>query len=76
MAYQGHASKAAWNVALWIANDEGLYRLALEHIRRAKTRNEAAENMLADLAACGVTQTPDGHKYSKSTIRAAMVDLS
>jgi len=34
--YQGHRSWNAWNVALWIGNDEGLYHLALDYWRSAK----------------------------------------
>lgn len=36
--YQGHKNRNHWNVALWINNDEGLYRLAQDCIRRAQSR--------------------------------------
>lgn len=32
--YQGHKNWNHWNVSLWINNDEGLYKLARECIRR------------------------------------------
>lgn len=73
--YNGHESRAAWNVSLWINNDEGLYRMAREYARGARTREEAAENMLAALNECGIEETPDGYRYSKSTIRKAMVGI-
>jgi len=71
--YYGHPSRAAWNVSLWINNDEGLYNLAREAIRRTKTRRQAAEYMLTALKECGIERTPDGYRYSITTIRNAMV---
>ena len=38
MEYQGHRSKAAWNVALWISNDEPLYRFAIDTKRRYRVQ--------------------------------------
>jgi hypothetical protein len=73
--YNGHESHAAWNVSLWIGNDEGLYRMAREHIRRASNRDEAARAMFDDLAGMGIHATPDGTKYSQHTIRLAMRGL-
>jgi hypothetical protein len=35
-SYNGHRSYNAWNIALWIGNDEGLYRFALDCLKRAK----------------------------------------
>ena len=73
--YNGHKNYNHWNVFLWINNDEGLYRLALDHIRQAQNRDEAAQNMLIDLKDAGHTETPDGAPYSKTTIKAAMVEM-
>lgn len=73
--YNGHRNKSAWNISLWIGNDEGLYNAARAHIRRTKNRDSAALAMLADLHECGITETPDGVKYTKTNIRLAMVDL-
>ena len=71
--YYGHPSRAAWNVSLWINNDEGLYNLAREAIRATKTRRQAAEYMLKELKDCGIEKTPDGYRYSVTTIMNAMV---
>jgi len=41
--YNGHKNRNYWNVALWIGNDEGLYRMALDCLRIARTKDEAAK---------------------------------
>ena len=73
--YNGHKNWNHWNVSLWINNDEGLYYTALQHARRARTKDGAANRMMADLRKMGISKTPDGAPYSKSAIRAAMVDM-
>lgn len=73
--YNGHKNYNHWNVSLWIDNDEGLYRLALEFIRDSANREVAAASMLDFLQSEGITHTPDGAPYSVSSIRAAMVGM-
>lgn len=73
--YNGHPSKPAWNVALWINNDEGLYDLARRSVMVTKNRRQAAERMLSALACRGIEKTPDGYKYSITSIRNAMVGM-
>ncbi len=75
--YNGHDSYNAWNVALWIANDEGLYRFAREIIRKTSNRMEAAQVFVEAMqsAADGVAQTPDGVPWTVSNVRKAMVGL-
>lgn len=72
MKYQGHPGWRSWNVSLWINNDEPLYRLALACVRLMPNRKRAAESMLQELHARGISQTPDGAPYSRTTIRHAM----
>ena len=79
--YNGHPSRNYWNVSLWINNDEGLYRLALDCIRqqRRNGRRAAAEMMLEALSnptdhdghPC-VPTTPDGSPYTAASIQHAM----
>lgn len=74
--YNGHKNWNHWNVSLWINNDDGLYRMALDHARNCSgTREKAAGNMLDELQSMGITHTPDGVPYSVSSIRAAMVGM-
>lgn len=73
MSYNGHKNWNHWNVSLWINNDEGLYNLARDCIRHHRgDRNTAAESMLGALHDLGITKTPDGAPYSKTTVLAAM----
>jgi len=82
--YNGHRSWAYWNVSLWIGNDEGLYRLALDCIKQAKTRREAARAFIVDLVECGykhrtelgAVSTPDGAAFSVDKVVCAMRGLS
>ena len=73
--YNGHKNWNHWNVSLWINNDEGLYRYAIGLINECSSKDEAAELMRYRLAQDGITKTPDGAPYSKTTIRAAMVGM-
>ena len=73
--YNGHESWAAWNVSLWINNDEGLYNMARDYVRRSRTKDEAAKRMFDDLQDMGVLKTPDGANYTKTSIRHAMVEM-
>lgn len=71
--YNGHKNWNHWNVSLSIGNDEGLYNLARECIRRTRTRDAAARAFIDELPA--TPKTPDGASYSVSAVRAAMVGL-
>ena len=66
--YNGHKNYNHWNVSLWINNDEGLYNLARDAVRRTRTREHAAIYMLEYLP----KGTPDGAPYSKTSIKAAL----
>lgn len=73
--YNGHKNYNFWNVSLWINNDEGLYNSARYCVRMAKTKDVAAMFLQRELEKMGITHTPDGVKYTKSAIRAAMVGM-
>lgn len=40
--YNGHKSRAAWNVALWLFNDEHMYREVTRVVAHAGPRSRAA----------------------------------
>lgn len=63
---------AAWNVSLWINNDEGLYLTAKDCVRHTRTLDEAAKMMAQLLEG---ESTPDGTRYSVTAIRQAMRGL-
>jgi hypothetical protein len=83
--FNGHRNWNHWNVSLWINNDEGLYRLALDCIKAMRYRTSFSRNGFSprDLAAQMMLdrleiqsdsepKTLDGAPYSVTTIRAAM----
>lgn len=73
IAYQGHHCRNCWNVALWIANDEGLYRAALDAKRRNPTSlQRAAIGFIEDT---GFTRTPDGARCTIAAVKRAIDDL-
>jgi hypothetical protein len=72
--YNGHPSWAAWNVSLWVANHEPLYRMALDYMRDRNAR-DAARALLTELHERGVIATPDGARYSVSNLAHALRGL-
>ena len=76
MSYNGHKSWAQWNVSLWINHDQDLYSMAFNCVRcYPKARESAARHMLQRLKDDNITQTPDGAKYTITSIRNAMKGL-
>lgn len=66
-SYNGHRSYNAWNVSLWLSNDESLYRRAVELVKRYG-RSRAAYKLLEELPA----KTPDGAPYCITNLRLAL----
>ena len=66
----GHPSWQHWNVSLWIGNDEGLYRLAVELIH--EHGHAGATTAMLDLLP---DETPDGARYDYDTVYAALDGL-
>ena len=72
--YNGHRSWNAWNVSLWIGNDESFYRLALECLKRAGGRRGIAARYF--LREVGEEKTPDGAKWNHLSVSLAMDGLT
>ena len=67
--FNGHKNWSHWNISLWLSNDENMYRWVCGLLRYS-TKKRATEVIYRDLQG---QETPDGAKYSKSGIRAALV---
>lgn len=75
MTYQGHKNYAYWNVSLWIGNDERLYQLAKQSLGMFMSKNTSARWVLEQLHSNGIWATPDGVRYNKANILAALHNL-
>ena len=75
--YNGHLNWNYWNVSLWINNEEGLYRLALNCVKRNRTKTEAAKQFVELLSSSNglAPKTRDGAVYTIPSVRAAMSEM-
>jgi hypothetical protein len=70
--YNGWRNYETWNVALWLQNDEGLYRIMLDVIKRGDTYLDLA----CELTDIGLRLTPDGVDWVDPCIdRAALEEM-
>lgn len=68
--YAGHRSWNAWNVSLWMGNDEGPYRFAIRCLEKADWNAKKATELFMDVY--GYQQTPDGAIYNLLSVKSAM----
>lgn len=66
--YNGYPSWNAWNVSLWINNDEGFYRYARDLAERYGVGN--ASQMIAE--EMRGKRTPDGAPFSLRSVKLAL----
>jgi hypothetical protein len=71
--YNGHRSWNAWNVALWIDNDEGLYTFALDCLKRSRSLERAVTLFLREYDG---QRTPDGGRFNRACVREALRGLN
>lgn len=64
--YNGWKNWATWNVALWLGNDESLYKMA----RRFVNYKDLAQ----ELVDCGAPTTPDGASYTDPDLDTYALD--
>jgi len=64
--YNGWKNWATWNVALWLGNDESLYKMA----RRFVNYKDLAQ----ELVDCGAPVTPDGASYTDPDLDTYALD--
>jgi hypothetical protein len=67
--YNGWKNRQTWNVALWVGNDEGLYRSAVEYVkmRRAKGKRPTWRGF-CEFAYLTGDKTPDGIAWMGSRL--------
>ena len=74
MKYNGYSSRNAWNVALWLHNDIGLYHTMMDCLKESPNKDAAATDLLNCLHEIyEITHTPDGVRFTRSTIREALI---
>ena len=59
-SYNGYTNYVTWNAALWIQNDYGLYRTALQCDDYAEFQKLMNTTSISDVNDLGVSCTPDG----------------
>lgn len=69
--YNGHRSWNAWNVSLWINNDESLYTHAYNLVKEHGVK-EATNIFYKNFQG---EKTQDGAIYNKTCIRLALQDI-
>jgi uncharacterized protein (DUF1810 family) len=75
--YNGWKNRQTWNVALWVQNDEPLYRAAVDYAERARKRGKRVSYSTFVRSAGLVGQrTPDNISFTGVRLdRAALSEM-
>lgn len=68
-AYQGHRNYNAWNISLYLFNDEATYRDVQAVVGRSSKLDHAAKFLVEH---CLPKKTPDGVPYTVTNVRLAL----
>lgn len=75
--YNGHKNWNHWNIALWIGNDEYVYKRVQFLLKRKHvSKNEIAAVLLRELKNHWGDATPDGAPLTYSGIRAHLTGVN
>jgi hypothetical protein len=73
--HNGHRSWNAWNISLWIHNDEGLYFAAVDAFRDSKTFKQAQRKWREATGISPTDRTADGAVYNTLSVKLALEGL-
>jgi hypothetical protein len=65
--YNGWKNRATWNVALWIGNDYGLYKSAVDYVKQ-HPRQRALYKGFVEYMGMGQDKTPDNIKWLSNSL--------
>ena len=74
--YNGWANYETWNASLWIGNDEGMYRLAVEYVEFARRSGQRVsyDALIPSLEYAFGQMTPDGTRWMDGRIDTDEMD--
>ena len=74
--YNGYANYETWNVALWIQNEEPIYRVAMAYVEQARRFGQAIryDNLIPALEYRFGQMTKDGTRWMDGRIDTAEMD--
>lgn len=76
--FNGHKSWNAWNVSLWMLNDERIYLFALECRRKLSPQGKKptiGQAVSKFMKVYEGEKTPDGGRYNRSVVKLVLEDL-